>query len=76
MNKKSVRSIRTEFSKKFGATSKIIRMITKGKDSNAIAEELEVPMPTVRTVRGNLTRGFYLPYVQVKNGVITGTCDY
>ena len=51
-------------------------MIIKGKDSNTIAENLGVSMPTVRTVRGNLTRGYYLPYVQVKNGKITGTCNY
>ena len=72
---KTLRSIRTEFTKKC-AYSKIIRMLAKGKDTHTIAETLEVPMPTVRTVKGNLTRGFYLPYVQVKDGKVTGTCNY
>ena len=73
---KTLRSIRAEFSKKFSISSKIIRMITKGKETNEIVEKLGVSMPTVRTVRGNLTRGFYLPYVQVKNGKVSGTCNY
>jgi len=73
---KTLRSIRAEFSKKFNTSSKIIRMITRGKETQEIVDTLDVPMPTVRTVRGNLTRGFYLPYVQVKNGEVTGTCDY
>ena len=71
-----VKAIRSEFTKKFSASSKIIRMITKGKDTKAIASKLDIPMPTVRTIRGNLTRGYYLPYVQVKDGEVTGTCNY
>jgi DNA-binding NarL/FixJ family response regulator len=73
---KETKSIRAEFTKKFKASSKIIRMLAKGKDTNSIAEKLELPMPTVRTVKGNLTRGYYLPYVQVKNGEVTGTCNF
>jgi len=73
---KEIKNIRAEFTKKFKASSKIVRMLAKGKDTNAIAAKLDIPMPTVRTVKGNLTRGFYLPYVQVKDGVVTGTCNY
>lgn len=72
---KTLKGTRAEFTKKF-TYSKVIRMLTKGKDTQAIAKILGIPMPTVRTVKGNLTRGFYLPYVQVKNGEITGTCSY
>jgi len=73
---KEIKNIRAEFTKKFKASSKIVRMLAKGKETNTIAEKLDIPMPTVRTVKGNLTRGFYLPYVQVKDGVVTGTCNY
>ena len=73
---KEVKNIRAEFTKKFKASSKVIRMLTKGKDTNSIVEKLDLPMPTVRTIKGNLTRGYYLPYVQVVNGQVTGTCNY
>tara|TARA_Y100000310_G_scaffold338362_1_gene427780 strand:+ start:336 stop:560 length:225 start_codon:yes stop_codon:yes gene_type:complete len=72
---KTLKSIRAEFTKKF-IHSKAIRMIVKGKDTHTIADTLGIPMPTVRTIKGNLTRGFYLPYVQVKDGKVTGTCNY
>jgi DNA-binding NarL/FixJ family response regulator len=73
---KETKNIRAEFTKKFKASSKVIRMITKGKDTKAIVTKLELSMPTVRTIKGNLTRGYYLPYVQVKDGQVTGTCGY
>ncbi len=73
---KTVKKTRAEFTKKFNASCKIIRMIAQGKDTEDIVNKLGISMPTVRTVRGNLTRGFYLPYVQVKDGKVTGTCNY
>jgi DNA-binding NarL/FixJ family response regulator len=73
---KELKNIRAEFTKKFKNSSKIVRMLTKGKDTNSIATKLEVPMPTVRTIKGNLTRGYYLPYVQVKDGEVTGSCNF
>lgn len=73
---KELKNIRAEFSKKFKSSSKVIRMLAKGKDTNSIAEKLNIPMPTVRTIKGNLTRGYYLPYVQVKDGQVSGTCEY
>ena len=76
MSNKELRTIRSEFTKKFKASSKVVKMLAQGKETNSIAEKLNLPMPTVRTIKGNLTRGYYLPYVQVVNGEVTGTCQY
>jgi len=73
---KNLRQVRSEFSKKHGKYSKVVKMMTKGKKTTEIAAKLDLPVGSVRTVRGNLTRGTYLPYVQMNKGVITGTCNY
>ena len=73
---KSLRQIRTEFSKKHANTSKVIKLMTKGKSTNEIANQLQLKVGSVRTIRGNLTRGAYLPYVQMVDGKVTGTCNY
>ena len=72
---KTLRSTRAEFTKKY-EYSKVVRMLAKGKNTQAIAKTLGLPMRVVSTVKGNCTRGCYLPYVQVKNGEVTGTCNY
>ena len=76
MNKKTLRKTRTEFSKKYPSSSKIIKMLVQGKNTQTIVSKLEVTPGTVRTVKGNLTRGFYLPFVQMNQGEISGTCNY
>ncbi len=73
---KTLKQTRSEFSKKYPSSSKIIRMLLRGKNTNAIVTKLDVSPNTVRTVKGNLTRGFYLPFVQMAEGQISGTCNY
>jgi len=76
MSNKTLRQTRTEFTKKYPASCKIIKMLIKGKDTESITSKLEVSAGTVRTVKGNLTRGFYLPFVQMNKGEVTGICNY
>lgn len=72
---KTQRKIRAEFAKKC-TYSKVIRMLAKGKESLIIAEKTGIPVASVRVMKGNCTRGFNLPYVQIKDGVVTGTCNF
>ena len=76
MTNKTVKKFRAEFRKKHAHVNKVINLILKGKTSSEIANKLTIPMPSVRTIRGNLTRGYYLPYVQVKDGKTTGICRF
>lgn len=68
------RLFRTEYSK---TTEEIVKMIAKGLTSHEIADELEVPLRTVATTKGNLTRDFYYPYAfRGDKGQVEGTCKF
>jgi len=68
------RSFRNEYSK---TTEEIIKRIAKGLTSHEIAQELDVPVRTVATTKGNFTREFYFPYAYPGDqGQVAGNCKF
>jgi hypothetical protein len=57
-------------------TAEVIKALASGKNSSEAASRLNVPMRSVATTKGNLTRGSYYPYAYVDKGTVVGTCEF
>ena len=56
----TTKRLRREFKEKYGSnTYDIVRLTIAGKSSQEISNQLSLPSPSVRTTRGNYTRGTY-----------------
>ena len=74
---KKLRNERRLFRNLYSKTSEeIIKGIAKGQTSHEIANQLDVPLTTVVTTRGNFTRGIYYPLAYERDGKVTGTCRF
>jgi len=69
INKEIVR----KFQSKYGKISyKVISRIIRGRTNASINKELDIPVSSIKTYRGNLTRGAYSPWVVRKSNTYTG----
>lgn len=71
---------RREFTALYGSTTaNIVKKIASNpnRTSADIADVVGVSMRSVATTRGNLTRGFYAPWVSLTaSGEVTGVCEF
>ena len=79
MSKSSnTRSNRRAFAQRYGdGTAQVVRYLTRGWDSETVAQVTGYSVPTIAAVRANLTRGTYAPFVRgnVTRG-FTGSCNF
>jgi len=74
---KNTTKSRVAFSFTYGTnTSKIVKMVAKGWDTNRIATKLGVPRQSVAAVRAHLTMYSYFPYAYKDGDKVKGICGY
>lgn len=67
------RAWRRSFQKTYPATSGVVALLASGKTTKEVADILAWSRSSVATVKANMTRGVYYPYV---NSVGGGLCNY
>jgi len=71
--KRARRTFRENFST---TTAQVVQRIARGQNSYQIADAVGVGVRSVVTTKGNLTRGFYLPFAGVGSEGVIGTCEF
>ncbi len=73
----NVNQARRQFNQSYPETSKVVRLIAQGWNSDLIADTLHVSVARVAAVRANLTRGTYAPFVKgTPSRGFRGTCNF
>ena len=70
---------RKDFRKKYGQqTAEMVRRFARGQSVQTVANALNVPVTSVRTTKGNYTRGTYVPfaYRNPNSHCEVGVCQY